>query len=169
MAWCPKCKSEYEDNVKVCKECNVKLVDQLDKEKVEYQNFEFLLNVGSVNEANILISLLESYDIPTFHKSKGSGEYLQVATGINYQGVDIYVPVDALTKAKEIIDYSSDEEVDNRDIEIENMSEDSNSYEDEQLQELDKKSSSKRRILLWILILLFLIIPLLIVMIDWIF
>ncbi|WP_113675614.1 putative signal transducing protein [Vallitalea guaymasensis] len=166
MAWCPKCKSEYEDNVKVCKECNVELVDQLENDEVEYQNFEFLINVGTVNEANILISLLESYDIPTIHKSKGSGEYLQVATGINYQGVDIYVPADVLTKAKEIIDYSNNVDLDD-DTQTENIIEENNNFEDEELHQLDKKNSSKRRTRLLILILLFIVLPLLIVIISW--
>jgi thiol-disulfide isomerase/thioredoxin len=163
MTWCPKCRSEYEDHVKVCKQCDVELVDKLEEDKKHYQNLEFLINVASLNEANILISLLESYGIPSFYKSKGSGEYLQVIAGINYQGIDIYVPANVLAKAREIINHSSDEDIDK-----ENISEAYNLYEDERLRELDKNTSSNRRISLLILLFLLLVIPLLIAMINYI-
>jgi uncharacterized Zn ribbon protein len=32
MPWCPKCKSEYQDDVTVCPDCQVELVEELEKE-----------------------------------------------------------------------------------------------------------------------------------------
>lgn len=34
MPWCPKCKAEYQEGFKVCSDCDVELVDQLEEEKV---------------------------------------------------------------------------------------------------------------------------------------
>ncbi|GKX31955.1 hypothetical protein SH1V18_44350 [Vallitalea longa] len=151
MGWCPKCKREYEDNVKVCKECNVKLVDHLEKEKFAEQKVERLINVASMYEANIIISLLKSYDIPALYKSKGSGEYLQVATGINYQGVDIYVPVESMEKAKEIIEQENKDNIDDNML-----------HETQQEKNEYNKRSNKIGLIILIIILLFVGIPIVI-------
>jgi len=42
MAWCPQCKEEYEDHVKVCAECHVPLVDDL--ESVSYERILLIVN-----------------------------------------------------------------------------------------------------------------------------
>jgi len=35
MAWCPKCKAEYVDGIRICADCGVELVDRLKEEKEE--------------------------------------------------------------------------------------------------------------------------------------
>lgn len=151
MGWCPKCKSEYEDNIKVCKKCNVKLVDHLEKDELEDKRVERLINVASMYEANILISLLKSYDIPALYKSKGSGEYLQVATGINYQGVDIYVPAELMEKAKQIVEQGK------KDKFVYNTPE-----ETQQEKDAYNKRSNKIGLIILIIVLLFVGIPIIV-------
>lgn len=57
-------------------------------------------------EAEIFISLLESYGIPVMKKSKGSGGIMEIYTGVNNYGIDLYVPAKALEEASEIIENS---------------------------------------------------------------
>ncbi|PKM49007.1 MAG: hypothetical protein CVV02_17950 [Firmicutes bacterium HGW-Firmicutes-7] len=112
MAWCKNCRSEYEPHVKNCAECSEELVDTL--EDVKYENVQredltdnkctLLMNVASTFEANAIISLLEVENISAFKGYKSSGEYLNIATGFNYQGTDIFVPIELLYKAKEIVE-----------------------------------------------------------------
>ncbi|MCT4542416.1 MAG: DUF2007 domain-containing protein [Vallitalea sp.] len=103
MGWCPKCKSEYEKHVKRCKECDIELVEVLEKEDISFEESEQLINVANIHEANIIISLLESCNIPSFYKSEGAGEYLQIFAGCNFHGFDIYVPSSLIEEAKDVI------------------------------------------------------------------
>ncbi len=108
MKYCEKCRCEYEDFVEFCCDCNSPLVKYDDrKEKVIKKDnikFSLLTNCSSNNEANMLISLLESYDIQSIHKYSGSGSYLNIIHGVNYQGVDIIVNNEQLVDAKTILD-----------------------------------------------------------------
>mgnify|MGYP000908500018 CR=1 FL=1 len=63
------------------------------------------LLVSNLNtiEAEIIISKLKSYGIPVLKKSKGTGELMEIYTGANMYGIDIYVPSDMVELAKELL------------------------------------------------------------------
>lgn len=59
-------------------------------------------NLNSV-EADIIISILESYEIPYLKRYKGIGGYMEIIAGSNNYGIDIYVQPSMLQFAKELI------------------------------------------------------------------
>ncbi|WP_313343592.1 putative signal transducing protein [Sedimentibacter sp.] len=64
---------------------------------------ELLLSNLNGIEAEIIIAKLKSYGIPVLKKSKGTGEIMEIYTGVNLYGIDIYVPSDMLDVAKELL------------------------------------------------------------------
>lgn len=68
-------------------------------------NFREALLISDLNmvDAKIVSSILESYNIPYIKKSKGSGGIMEIYTGINKYGIDIYVPSNVIDVAKELI------------------------------------------------------------------
>ena len=62
-----------------------------------------LCSVSDEIEADIVVSLLESCDIPVIKKRTGAGEYLQIYMGMSIYGANIFVPSKLLTQAKEIL------------------------------------------------------------------
>ncbi|NLN64662.1 MAG: hypothetical protein GX144_04515 [Clostridiaceae bacterium] len=66
----------------------------------------FLIHAVDEVHAQAVESLLRSYDIPVLKRRSQAGDYLNIATGINIYGVDIYVPsklhkaANALIKSK---------------------------------------------------------------------
>jgi hypothetical protein len=107
MPWCEKCKCEYEKNVKNCADCGALLVDHLEEKQKSFESnkgeYVFLINVANMIETDIMISILELESIPSIKKFKSSGSYLNIASGFNYQGVDIFVPKGALDEARNVI------------------------------------------------------------------
>jgi hypothetical protein len=59
-------------------------------------------NLNSV-EAEIIGSILDSYSIPHFKKTRGSGSIMEIYTGVVYHGIDIYIPSNLHQIAKELI------------------------------------------------------------------
>lgn len=66
-------------------------------------------NLNSM-EAEIIISILESYEIPYYKKTKGIGGYMEIYAGFNYYGIDIYVQPTMLEIAKELINTDNIED-----------------------------------------------------------
>lgn len=56
------------------------------------------------SEVNMVNSLLNENGILTEIKSEGMGSYLQIYSGVNYQGTEIYVLEEDYDKAQELID-----------------------------------------------------------------
>ncbi|NLA40694.1 MAG: hypothetical protein GX874_04690 [Smithella sp.] len=52
----------------------------------------FLMHAVNELQADTVESLLRSYSIPVLKKRKGNGGYLNILTGMNIYGVDLYVP-----------------------------------------------------------------------------
>lgn len=161
MAWCTKCKSEYEPHVKRCAECGEALIDKLEENiqheiKIEIQSEnKVLINVASSIEADLIIARLESDSIPAFKGYQSSGQYLNIASGFNYQGIDIYVPKELYDQASEIIS----EEQNNLDASIEDD-------EDKELDRLSKKYNTWNRNKFRLLIFIFMIVPLILTIIT---
>jgi len=107
MKWCEECKCEFEDFVEVCSDCGKFLIlyeDGIeDKSYYEFEDFLLLTNCSNNNEANLLISLLESYGIKTNIRYEGSGSYLNILHSVNYQGVDVLVIPKYIDDAREIL------------------------------------------------------------------
>jgi hypothetical protein len=66
-------------------------------------NVKLLLSNLNTIEAEIITAKLKSYGIPVLKKSKGSGEIMEIYTGVNLYGIDIYVPSDLIELAKELM------------------------------------------------------------------
>lgn len=71
MAWCPKCKEEYEDFVEMCAECKVPLVQSLE----DINNDRMLIVVESEEEADKAIEFLKYSEINSGSMKKAENEY----------------------------------------------------------------------------------------------
>jgi len=76
----------------------------MSEEYINGDNEALLLsNLNSV-EAEIIISKLKSYGIPVLKKGKGTGALMEIYTGVNLYGIDLYVPSHVIEVAKELLD-----------------------------------------------------------------
>lgn len=67
-----------------------------------------LSNLNNI-EADIIAAKLKSYGVPVLKKSKGTGEIIQIYTGVNMYGIDIYVPSDMFELAEELLKPNGDD------------------------------------------------------------
>lgn len=74
---------------------------QRDRSKDEWQ---FLENVGSNYELDLITSILAQDRILVMKKSCGSGAFPDVIMGASLTGYDIYVPANRLAEARNIVD-----------------------------------------------------------------
>lgn len=166
MPWCPKCRTEYENGFKTCNDCNADLVDELeqDKDDTDVNTKEvFLVSIANSIEAEIVATLLASYNIPVIKRYREAGGYLEIYMGGSTFGVDLFVPEDLLAKAKDIIDNKQEFAVE--DIEQESTGQDSieQDWDEEENIALTQKYKKKSRVRTWIILLIF-IIPMLILL-----
>lgn len=77
----------------------------------DYKNEEGTLLLSSLStiEADIIISKLKSFKIPVFKKTKGTGQLMEIYTGSNPYGTDIYVPSDMVEIALELLEKDNEE------------------------------------------------------------
>lgn len=169
MSWCPNCREEYEEHVKTCPECQSEIVNELPEEVIEEQEemtfnpnerIEKLCNVASSPEAAMIKSILQAYQIPVMFKSKGSGDYLQIISGVNYQGVDVYVPSSLLEKAKSILETHEKGE-----FAEEHHDQGFNDEEYDEMVSYDRQVKSKARFALRLLLIIVIFIPILMLVI----
>lgn len=132
MPWCPKCGIEYRDGLETCSDCGVELsespvsaetdsvleteVESEVESKVEtkadseselrFDKEAFLTSTGSSIEADMLEGLLNAEEIPVLKKYGDGGDYLKIYMGGVTSGVDLYVPLHLLDKAKGILEIS---------------------------------------------------------------
>ncbi len=94
MAYCPKCRHEYLENIDICPDCDVDLVQDLPPEiPEEYEGaawVEVYTFPGSLY-ANMAVELLNREGIPAYTISNFGGSSLGVAGGSNYVGASATV------------------------------------------------------------------------------
>ena len=104
MAFCLKCRAEYEEGYDICCDCNEKLLDVLPEVlPKKYAEPVFLCSVSDGIEVEIKISLLEAEGIRVIKKPKEAGGYLKVYMGSSIYGMDLYVEKNLYDKANEIL------------------------------------------------------------------
>jgi len=137
MPKCPSCNTEYDNPNGICPNCS-----SSSEAEFKYDKEAFLMSVPDDMEANIIESLLQSYDIPLLKKYRKSGGYMKIYMGMSNFGIDLYVPSRLLEKAKELTKDQVYDEV----VEAE-----------EDMTKLEDDYNRKRRVRTWILLLLFFI------------
>ncbi len=101
--FCPKCGYEYEENIKVCPDCNIPLVEKLDnkksEEEMDYIDYEFLLSSYKPGDIAIMKSILECENINYFIQ----GELFSKAYAGGLQSVRFMVDESKIELARELL------------------------------------------------------------------
>lgn len=79
------------------------------------ENETLLLSGLSTMEADIIISKLKSFGIPVLKKTKGTGQFMEIFTGSNPYGTDLYVASDMFEIAMELVEEKEKEQLDEYD------------------------------------------------------
>ncbi len=104
MKYCPICKSEFYDEVKVCPDHHVKLVGSLKNIKHE-DNVHWVLLYQFINKTyfEMVSQVLEKNNIPYFQKNDFfEGAYLVKSGSPIGTSIKLYIPVKYLQKAKDL-------------------------------------------------------------------
>lgn len=126
-----------------------------DRSKDEWQ---FLINVGTNYELELITSILAQEGILVMKKSQGSGAYTDVIMGNSLTGYDIYVPARRLAEAREILSNMpvfEENEIDYNEVQAINKAL-PNDLDDE----IEEGFLLRNRSLLKILFFFFVVIPL---------
>ncbi len=106
MAFCPKCRAEYIDEVKECPDCQVKLVDVLPpKDEPEYVDLVELEKVPDEVSGVMMKGILESSGIDVVLKAAKIPWYDGIAStwSTYYWGI-LLVPEEELEQSRKILD-----------------------------------------------------------------
>lgn len=99
--FCPKCKREYEEGIKVCSDCGVELVEELpgeDDEKFEFIEFEPVFSTNNIGDIALIKSLLKSENIRYYI----NGEQISLIHGGIF--MDVYVDKNKKEEARELLE-----------------------------------------------------------------
>ena len=107
IAWCPKCKVEYNAWAKTCSDCLVDLVSELPVHlhedgpslKNNLDPLELLVSLADESEAKTIISLLDMHNIPVTRA--------QIEDDTNF-GIGLYVSESLVVKALAILQREDD-------------------------------------------------------------
>ncbi len=104
MKYCPICKSEFKDEIEVCPDHHVKLVDSLKHIKHE-DNINWVLLYQFIDDTyfEMVSQVLSKNEIPFFKKNDFFEGALLVKGGSPIgTSIKLYIPAKDLEKAKEI-------------------------------------------------------------------
>jgi hypothetical protein len=104
--YCPKCRTEYVENVKECSDCKVLLVKKLPEEKpIEKVKWVALPPVKGEIYADMVEEVLQKKNIPHFTKSDWFTTAYSLS-GANYLGARsvIFVPEENRDEATELLE-----------------------------------------------------------------
>jgi len=85
----------------------------MSEEYIDNDKEMLLLSNLDTIEAEIITSKLQSYGIPVLKKSKGTGGILEIYTGANLYGIDIYVPSQMFELANQLLEPDDNNNDDN--------------------------------------------------------
>jgi len=104
MPYCPKCRYEFRDNIKVCPDCNSELVELLPDDAPDIDvKWVLLGKLSSVVEAEMLREMLANEKISALIKSDLFHSLLATqGTGMAGSFAKVYVAEDQLAKARDI-------------------------------------------------------------------
>lgn len=98
--FCPVCKYEYKPGVKVCPDCEEKLVEKLPQEKHNENHtkikFVPLPNLPGRVYADMIKDTLDAKGIPCYIRSEGIGDAYQFPGTTPMGGIRLFVPEDRL-------------------------------------------------------------------------
>ena len=105
MSYCPKCRYEFEDDVKICLDCEMELMEGKPVEQEVKRKWVSLEKMTSSVLADMLKEALEENDIYCLEKSDMfHSAFAMEATSIAGGTVEILVPADQINKAKNILE-----------------------------------------------------------------
>lgn len=102
--FCPKCRSEYKEEFKICADCETQLVDQLDEELEDVYEGEpeLIFTTSNLAEANLIRGLLQANGIRSYSYDQyvsSLNPFLNMAVG----GIKIYVKPSQKNLAAEVL------------------------------------------------------------------
>jgi len=106
MPFCPKCRSEYLEGVKICQDCQVQLVDELPpKEEVDYLELVELQKVPNEVFGVMMKGILENNGISVVLRASKIPWYDGIAsTWTTYYWGKLLVPKEEFERSKKILD-----------------------------------------------------------------
>ncbi|MFP4546524.1 MAG: putative signal transducing protein [Fidelibacterota bacterium] len=109
MSYCPKCKYEFEDDVKICPDCKKELVEKKPVEQHVERKWVTLDKMTSSVMADMLKEALEENEINCLEKSDMfHSAFAMESTSMAGGAVEILVPADQINKAKNILEQIND-------------------------------------------------------------
>lgn len=104
MSFCPKCRTQWNDDQKTCPDCGSVLWSVVSSDEVEEDAYEpddaaqldpyepvFLTQSTDERELELIEKLLQAERIPFFARDLESGEYMRIYMGFSIYGKQIFV------------------------------------------------------------------------------
>ena len=104
--YCPKCRTQYIENIKECSDCKIPLVDELPEETpLEKIKWVALTPLAGEIYAEMVEEVLQKMDIPNFTKSDWATSAFNISSA-NLVGtkVTIFVPEENHDEAAKLIE-----------------------------------------------------------------
>ena len=104
MSYCPKCKYEFEDDLKTCPDCKAELIDKIEELHEVESKWVSLVKMNSSIMVDMLKEALEENEITCLEKSDMLHSAFSLeSTSIAGGNLEILVPSDRIDKAKNIL------------------------------------------------------------------